>query len=64
MATETKIKKIDWTKPASENPEITIDDFKDMVKEAEQGPFYSLLEFKKKMKSWRNQNLQHCNEEM
>lgn len=57
MATKTATKKIDWTKPANQNPEITIDDFKDMVKEAEKGPFYSLTEFKQKMKSWRKENL-------
>lgn len=57
MATDTKKKKIDWTKPASDNPEITIDDFKEMVKEAEQGPFYSVSEFKKKLQLWRSQNL-------
>ncbi len=57
MATQTAKKKIDWTKPADQNPEITTDDFKDMVKEAEKGPFYSLSEFDKKMKSWRKENL-------
>lgn len=57
MATKTATKKIDWTKPADQNPEITIDDFKDMVKEAEKGPFYSLAEFKQKMKLWRKENL-------
>ncbi|MBN2777879.1 MAG: hypothetical protein JXR36_09560 [Bacteroidales bacterium] len=58
MATKTAKNKIHWTKPADQNPEITIDDFKDMVKEAEKGPFYSLTEFKQKMKLWRKENLQ------
>lgn len=57
MATQTANKKISWTKPADENPEITIEDFKGMVKEAEKGPFYSLSEFKQKMKLWREQHL-------
>ncbi len=57
MGTKTTKKKIDWTKLANQNPEITIDDFKDMVKEAENGPFYSLTEFKQKMKLWRKENL-------
>ena len=59
MTTKTSKNTIDWTKPADQNPEITIDDFKDMVKEAEKGPFYSLTEFKQKMKLWRNENLQN-----
>jgi hypothetical protein len=57
MTTKSATKKIDWTKPADQNPEISIDDFKDMVKEAEAGPFYSLTEFKQKMKVWRKENL-------
>ena len=57
MATHAAKKKIDWTKPADQNPEITEDDFKEMVREAEKGPFYSLSEFKQKMKSWREENL-------
>ena len=57
MVTKTAKKKIDWTKPSDQNPKITDDDFKDMVKEAEKGPFYSLTEFKQKMKLWRKENL-------
>lgn len=57
MSSESTKKKIDWTKPADQNPEITIDDFKDMVQEAEQGPFLSMTEFKQKMKLWRKEHL-------
>jgi len=53
MATRTAKKKIDWTKPSDQNPKITDDDFKDMVKEAEKGPFMSMSQFKKNRKEWR-----------
>ncbi len=57
MATKTAKNKIDWTKPADQNPEITIDDFKDMVKKAEKGPFMSLSQYKKNRKEWREKLL-------
>jgi hypothetical protein len=57
MATKTVTKKIDWTKPADQNSEITIDDFKDMVKEAEKGPFLSLSQYKKNRREWREKLL-------
>jgi hypothetical protein len=57
MATQTAKKKIEWTKPADQNPEITMDDFKDMVQETEKGPFLSMTEFKQRMKLWRKANL-------
>lgn len=52
MATETAKKKIDWTKPADQNPEITVDDFKDMVKKAEKGPFLSMEQYRENRKEW------------
>jgi hypothetical protein len=57
MATKSATKKIDWTKPADQNPEITIDDFNDMVKEAEKGPFLSLSQYKKNRREWREKLL-------
>jgi hypothetical protein len=57
MATKSATKKIDWTKPADQNSEITIDDFKDMVKEAEKGPFLSLSQYKKNRREWREKLL-------
>ena len=48
-----KNKIINWTKPVDQNPEISIDDFKKMLKEAEKGPFLTMTEFKKKWKLWR-----------
>ena len=53
MATKTAKKKIDWTKPADQNPEITIDDFKDMVKAAEKGPLMSMSQYKNNRTEWR-----------
>lgn len=57
MATQTAKKNISWTKPADQNPEITIDNFKEMVKEAEKGPFISLSKYEKTRKEWREKLL-------
>ncbi len=57
MATQIAKKKIDWTKPAEQNPEITTDDFKEMVKEAEKGSFLSMAQYKKNRKVWREKLL-------
>ena len=40
MATKTVTKKIDWTKPADQKPDITISDFKNMVKESEKSTIF------------------------
>ncbi|MDY0140500.1 MAG: hypothetical protein RBR97_01240 [Bacteroidales bacterium] len=57
MTSETAKKKIDWTKPADQNPEITVDDFKDMVKETEKGPFLSIEQYRENRKEWRKKFL-------
>ncbi|MDD4149798.1 MAG: hypothetical protein PHE33_07200 [Bacteroidales bacterium] len=43
MTIRNEKKKINWTKHSDQNPEITEDDFKAMVKEAEEGPFLSMF---------------------
>jgi len=53
MATKTANNKIDWTKPADQNPEITTEDFKDMVKKSEKSPKSPLSELDKKIKKWQ-----------
>jgi hypothetical protein len=55
MATKSATKKIDWTKPADQNPEITIDDFKDMVKESEKSNKLPISELDKKIKKWQQE---------
>ncbi len=57
MSTQAEKTKIDWTKPDDQNTEITIEDFKDMVQEAENGPFISLSQYKKNRKEWREKIL-------
>ncbi|MDD2386136.1 MAG: hypothetical protein PHP52_05075 [Bacteroidales bacterium] len=57
MTSETAKKKIDWTKPADQNPEITVDDFKDMVKETEKGPFLSIEQYRENRKEWHKKFL-------
>jgi hypothetical protein len=55
MSTKPEKKKIDWTKPADQNPEITIDDFKDMVKESENSAKSPISELDKKIKKWQQE---------
>jgi len=54
---QPKIKeKIDFLFP-KEGQEITIDDFKAMVKEAEKGPFQSLESYLKELDEWYEKNI-------
>ncbi|MDD2386144.1 MAG: hypothetical protein PHP52_05115 [Bacteroidales bacterium] len=55
MTSETAKKKIDWTKPADQNPEITVDDFKDMVKKSEKSTKSPISELDKKIKEWQQE---------
>jgi len=55
MATRTAAKKIDWTKPADQNPDITIDDFKNMVRESENSAKSPISELDKKIKKWQQE---------
>lgn len=55
MATKTATKKIDWTKPADQNPDITIGDFKNMVKESENSAKSPISELDKKIKKWQQE---------
>lgn len=57
MPTRTDKNKIKWTNPANQNPEITIDDFKAMVKESEKSPFLSMTQYKRNRKEWRKKLL-------
>ena len=53
-ANKTKKKKINWLFP-DENPAdmvITVEDFREMVREAESQPGYSFLEHKKIVNEW------------
>jgi hypothetical protein len=53
MATETAKKQIDWQIP-DDNQEVTIDDFREMVKNGENAPHISLNEFIKVTNEWLN----------
>lgn len=55
MATETAKKKIDWIKPNDQNPEITIDDFKDMVKKSEKSAKSPISALDEKIKKWQQE---------
>jgi predicted transcriptional regulator len=56
MKTKTiKTKRINWALPGDP---ISIDEFKDGIKEAEKGPFMTLDELKKSVEKWKkSQNL-------
>jgi hypothetical protein len=50
-ANSTAKEKINWQFP-EENQTVTVEDFRDMVREAEKGKSMSLPEFKSKMDVW------------
>ena len=56
---EIKQKMQEWKglkfNPAIEGGELTIDEFKSMVKVAEKGPFYTLEEGQEMIRQWREQ---------
>jgi len=54
MATTTLKKQIDWQFP-SENETVTLNDFREMVSNAEQAPHISLEEFYKVTDEWLSQ---------
>jgi len=59
IAYKTKKKKINWLSP-DENPEgmiVTIDDFREMVNEAEKDKGISLPTYKEKMNLWWQNHL-------
>lgn len=55
MSTKTEKKKIEWTKPADQNPDITIDDFKNMVRESENSAKSPISELDQKIKKWQQE---------
>ena len=58
-AIKTKEKKINWLFP-DENPAdmvITVEDFREMVQDAEKGKGMSLSEYKEKMNLWWQNHL-------
>jgi hypothetical protein len=51
-------KKIDWIKPSEQNTEITIDDFKNMIRESEKSDKSPISELDKKIKKWQERKLE------
>ena len=43
--------------PATENGTLSTEQFANMIREAEQGPFYTLEDGKRMMQQWREQRL-------
>ncbi len=54
-----RVRKQEWKaqkfNPAIEGGELTIEEFKSMVKKAEEGPFYTLEEGQEMVRQWREQ---------
>jgi len=56
MKTSAKDKVIDWVSPASD-VEVTLDDYKNMIRQAEAGKGMSLSEYTQKVNQWLKNNL-------